>query len=94
MFVYEFLQKRIPWAKIYLWGHSLGTGITSKVSRILTEQDRPVVGLILESPFFNIVEEVELHPFTLVRLIFLELNENFLVSYFFSCFPLTQYCTR
>lgn len=25
---------------------------------------KPAEGIILESPFFNIVEEVELHPFT------------------------------
>lgn len=70
LFIYEFLLKHARFAKIYLWGHSLGTGITSKLARILADQDRHVEGLVLEAPFFNIVEEVELHPFTLVDLIF------------------------
>jgi abhydrolase domain-containing protein 12 len=61
--VYEFIRNRMPWATVYIWGHSLGTGIASHMARMLTEFNRPPVGIVLEAPFFNIVEEVEYHPF-------------------------------
>jgi len=64
LFTYEFIQKTVPWATVYVWGHSLGTGITSSMARMLTEKGKPAKGIVLEAPFFSIVEEVELHPFT------------------------------
>ena len=66
MFTYEYIRKIAPWATIYIWGHSLGTGIGSHLSRMLTEHNKAPVGLVLESPFYNIVEEVEFHPFVWV----------------------------
>ncbi|CAF0706654.1 unnamed protein product [Brachionus calyciflorus] len=63
LFTYDFIKRTAPWTTIYIWGHSLGTGITSSAARTLTEKNRAPEGIILEAPFFNIVEEVELHPF-------------------------------
>jgi alpha-beta hydrolase superfamily lysophospholipase len=51
--MYDFLQEKLPWATIYLWSHSLGTGISSKMARILTEQGRPAAGVVLEAPFYK-----------------------------------------
>jgi hypothetical protein len=34
---------------------------------MLTDKGRPAEGVILEAPFYNIVEEVELHPLTWVN---------------------------
>ena len=66
--MYDFLKNNLhSSAKLYLWGHSLGTGVSSKVARILSEQNRPADGLILEAPFYNIYEIVDLHPLTLVN---------------------------
>jgi hypothetical protein len=35
---------------------------------MLTDKGKPAEGVILEAPFYNIVEEVELHPFTWVNI--------------------------
>ncbi|RNA41622.1 monoacylglycerol lipase ABHD12 isoform X1 [Brachionus plicatilis] len=64
LFTYDFIKKHASNTTVYIWGHSLGTGITSSLARILTEQGRAPEGIILESPFYNIVDEVELHPFS------------------------------
>jgi abhydrolase domain-containing protein 12 len=65
--MYDFLKNNLHSSvKLYLWGHSLGTGVSSKVARILSDQNRPADGLVLEAPFYNIFEIVDLHPFTLV----------------------------
>lgn len=69
LFTYEYLRKVVPQgASVYIWGHSLGTGISSSLSRMLSERGRPVDGLILEAPFYNIAEEIEYHPFSWVFL--------------------------
>ncbi|XP_035704338.1 lysophosphatidylserine lipase ABHD12 isoform X2 [Folsomia candida] len=47
--------------KIFVWGHSLGTGVASHmVADLCVEGDSPAA-LILESPFTNIGEEVKNH---------------------------------
>jgi len=46
---------------IFLWGHSLGTGVSSKVASRLCLEDDPPTNLILESPFTSIGEEVKHH---------------------------------
>jgi abhydrolase domain-containing protein 12 len=63
LYTHDYIRKRVPWATIYIWGHSLGTGIASHMARMLTETNQPPPGIVLEAPFFNIVEEVEFHPF-------------------------------
>lgn len=49
---------------VYLWGHSLGTGVSSHMMAKLHKKS--IYGprlLILESPFNNIQEEIRAHPF-------------------------------
>ena len=63
--------------KIFIWGHSLGTGVTSRLSHVLSnsnsaDKDR-VSGYILEAPFNKMLDEV--HTFKISRLLpFLGLN--------------------
>jgi len=49
-------------SRIFIWGHSLGTGIaTHVVDRICKASDVRPAGLVLESPFNNIGDEMKHH---------------------------------
>jgi len=55
-----------PSANIFIWGHSLGTGVTSKLAHVLTHSSR-LSGIFLEAPFNRMLDEV--HTFRLSRLL-------------------------
>uniref|UniRef100_T1IIE7 AB hydrolase-1 domain-containing protein n=1 Tax=Strigamia maritima TaxID=126957 RepID=T1IIE7_STRMM len=63
-FMYQWLRARIPAESILIWGHSLGTGVSTKMVRDLCEQGDQPLGLVLESPFNNLRDEVRNHPLT------------------------------
>ncbi|GAB1601410.1 lysophosphatidylserine lipase ABHD12-like [Argonauta hians] len=69
LFVYNWIKSRVPAeASVVLWGHSLGSGIATKVAKILSDNGTPPTALILESPFNNIYEATQnLPPFSLYR---------------------------
>lgn len=50
---------------IYVWGHSLGTGISAHMVKYLKEQNMAPKGLVLESPFSCL--EDELYEFPLAK---------------------------
>lgn len=56
----RFAKKHIhPKSKVIVWGHSLGTGVTSKLANdVLQEKWRPDA-YVLEAPFNKMVDEVE-----------------------------------
>ncbi|XP_077469951.1 lysophosphatidylserine lipase ABHD12 isoform X2 [Stigmatopora argus] len=60
--VYEWLKKRRGRGPLYVWGHSLGTGVATNLVRRLCDAGSPPDALILESPFTNIREEARSHP--------------------------------
>ncbi|KAI8433794.1 hypothetical protein MSG28_015764 [Choristoneura fumiferana] len=75
LMVYEWLQTTIDKGpekpSLFVWGHSLGTGISSHLlgnldtlsSRLLERPALPMPnGLILEAPFNNLADEVAHHP--------------------------------
>ncbi|XP_037554127.1 lysophosphatidylserine lipase ABHD12 [Nematolebias whitei] len=67
LFVYDWLKQRTDKSlPLYIWGHSLGTGVATNLVRRLCDRGSPPDSLILESPFTNIREEAKSHPFTLV----------------------------
>ncbi|XP_061645899.1 lysophosphatidylserine lipase ABHD12 isoform X7 [Phyllopteryx taeniolatus] len=66
LFVYEWLKKRRGGGRVYIWGHSLGTGVATNLVRQLCAGGSPPDALILESPFTNIREEARSHPFAMV----------------------------
>lgn len=74
-FIYEYIQQTVPDSFIYIWGHSLGAGIASHLGKLLNEKNIMPEGLILESPFFNIADEIESHP--LAKVYF---NYKFLIT--------------
>jgi len=61
--VFQWLLKEVGSScRILVWGHSLGTGVSSHlVADLCVEGSRPC-GLILESPFNNIFDEIRNHP--------------------------------
>lgn len=62
LFLYTYLTK-LTKNPIFIWGHSLGTGVGSHVASIIQESSLPKPkGVILESPFNNIGDEVKYHP--------------------------------
>ncbi|CAI9730681.1 Hypothetical predicted protein [Octopus vulgaris] len=69
LFVYNWIRSKVsPDTPIILWGHSLGTGIATRLAKILCDGGMPPSALVLESPFNNILEaSANLPPFSLYR---------------------------
>lgn len=59
-------------SNIFVWGHSLGTAISTHTLALLDAENIAPTGLILESPFNNMRDEISEHPFSKVtkRIIF------------------------
>ncbi|XP_034463997.1 lysophosphatidylserine lipase ABHD12-like isoform X1 [Hippoglossus hippoglossus] len=66
LFIYDRLKQRLDKTSLYIWGHSLGTGVATNLVRRLCDRGNPPDALILESPFTNIREEAKSHPFSMV----------------------------
>uniref|UniRef100_A0A673ICS4 Lysophosphatidylserine lipase ABHD12 n=1 Tax=Sinocyclocheilus rhinocerous TaxID=307959 RepID=A0A673ICS4_9TELE len=66
LFLYQWIKQRIGQKPLYIWGHSLGTGVATNLVRRLCDRGTPPDSLILESPFTNIREEAKSHPFSMV----------------------------
>lgn len=62
-FIYKWLRKRVASSPLIVWGHSLGTGVTTKMVNRLCSEGDPPAGVILESPFNNLRDEILHHPF-------------------------------
>uniref|UniRef100_A0AAY4BTQ2 Lysophosphatidylserine lipase ABHD12 n=1 Tax=Denticeps clupeoides TaxID=299321 RepID=A0AAY4BTQ2_9TELE len=65
-FLYQWVKQKIAKKPLYIWGHSLGTGVATNLVRHLCDRGTPPDALILESPFTNIREEAKSHPFSMV----------------------------
>ncbi|XP_017837586.1 lysophosphatidylserine lipase ABHD12 isoform X2 [Drosophila busckii] len=62
--VFEYISN-ITSNPIFIWGHSLGTGVATHLcSKVADLKERGPRGIILESPFTNIRDEIRLHPFS------------------------------
>lgn len=60
--VYRYVHEKIGSSPLFVWGHSLGTGVsTHAVGDLCQEGDHPTA-LVLESPFNNIKDEIKFHP--------------------------------
>ncbi|XP_029038033.1 lysophosphatidylserine lipase ABHD12 isoform X2 [Osmia bicornis bicornis] len=53
-------------APVFVWGHSLGTGVSTHVLALLAIENIQPAGLFLESPFNNIADELSEHPLSQV----------------------------
>ncbi|XP_072860863.1 lysophosphatidylserine lipase ABHD12 [Chlorocebus sabaeus] len=65
--VFDWIKARSGDNPVYIWGHSLGTGVATNLVRRLCERETPPDALILESPFTNIREEAKSHPFSVIH---------------------------
>lgn len=62
LLVWTWLREKAPGAKIYIWGHSLGSAAATYLALNLCHvQDLPA-GLILDAPFTTIVDAAQNHP--------------------------------
>lgn len=52
--LYNFIKAVKNDSRVFLWGHSLGTGISSHAAKVLSEFNSPPAGVVLEAPFLNI----------------------------------------
>ncbi|KAK1793062.1 hypothetical protein P4O66_011473 [Electrophorus voltai] len=66
LYIYQWLMQRVNNNPLYIWGHSLGTGVATNLVRHLCDRGTPPAAVILESPFTNIREEAKSHPFSMV----------------------------
>ncbi|KAH3851352.1 lysophosphatidylserine lipase ABHD12-like isoform X1 [Dreissena polymorpha] len=62
LFVYRWLRERQGRSPLYIWGHSLGTGVSTKLARIISRSGEAPDGVILESGFNNILDAAKYHP--------------------------------
>ncbi|KFM81875.1 Monoacylglycerol lipase ABHD12, partial [Stegodyphus mimosarum] len=63
--MYNWLRKRVKSSRIYIWGHSLGTGVSvAFLNSLSTSKDQPG-GLILEAPFTRIIDAARHHPLSI-----------------------------
>ncbi|XP_043282748.1 lysophosphatidylserine lipase ABHD12 isoform X3 [Venturia canescens] len=63
-FVLQWLLKKVDrTVPVFVWGHSLGTGVSSHAIAQLSAEGIQPNGLFLESPFNNIADELSEHPF-------------------------------
>ncbi|OBS59854.1 hypothetical protein A6R68_09022 [Neotoma lepida] len=67
--VFDWIKARSGDNPVYIWGHSLGTGVATNLVRRLCERETPPDALILESPFTNIREEAKSHPFSVATIL-------------------------
>lgn len=63
MMVFEYIANTTS-NPIVVWGHSLGTGVATHLcAKLASLRERAPRGVILESPFTNIRDEIRMHPF-------------------------------
>jgi len=60
--VHAWLSARTGTSPLVVWGHSLGTAVSSHLVADLCQEGNRPCGLVLESPFNNIFDEVRNHP--------------------------------
>ncbi|XP_075213567.1 lysophosphatidylserine lipase ABHD12 isoform X2 [Lycorma delicatula] len=60
--VYSWVKNHAPQSDIFIWGHSLGTGISSHAVLELESEGSHITGLVLEAPFTNLQDEIRDYP--------------------------------
>uniref|UniRef100_A0A915D5U2 Monoacylglycerol lipase ABHD12 n=1 Tax=Ditylenchus dipsaci TaxID=166011 RepID=A0A915D5U2_9BILA len=62
--IYTYARKMAPSKNIFVWGHSMGTGVASRLVAELSDASRQPEALVLESPFNNLPDVIRRHPFS------------------------------
>ena len=63
--VWRWVRETAPSARIYIWGHSLGSAAATYLTKELCITDDTPVGLILDAPFPDMVSAAENHPLSM-----------------------------
>ncbi|PAV57541.1 hypothetical protein WR25_04837 [Diploscapter pachys] len=63
--VFDYVKQKAGNNSLVVWGHSMGTGVSTKLVSDLSQEGSPPAGLILESPFNNLHDVISHHPFSL-----------------------------
>ncbi|XP_044163528.1 lysophosphatidylserine lipase ABHD12-like isoform X1 [Acropora millepora] len=61
----RWIRTRISNAPVFIWGHSLGSGVAGGVAKALCDKGYPPSGVILEAPFTSVWEGATSHFITL-----------------------------
>lgn len=61
----RWIRTRISNAPVFIWGHSLGSGVAGGVAKGLCDEGHPPSGIILEAPFTSVWEGATSHFITL-----------------------------
>lgn len=64
--VYKWLKNQSN-SDVYVWGHSLGTGVGTHLLANLKKENITAKGLVLETPFTSVTDVMLLHPVIKVR---------------------------
>ncbi|GBN31127.1 Monoacylglycerol lipase ABHD12 [Araneus ventricosus] len=63
--VYNWLLQRVNASRIFVWGHSLGTGVGVAFLERLSNSPNKPAALILEAPFTRIIDAARHHPISI-----------------------------
>ncbi|XP_045622932.1 lysophosphatidylserine lipase ABHD12 isoform X1 [Procambarus clarkii] len=66
--IFNYLLENAGTSPIFVWGHSLGTGVSCHAVSELCRENKCPRGLVLEAPFNNLHDEVLLNPLSRVFL--------------------------
>lgn len=64
--IWKWVRERAPKARIYIWGHSLGSTAATYLTKELCQASDTPNGLILDAPIPDIVTAAENHPFSIL----------------------------
>lgn len=60
--VYQWIRETYPQKEVFVWGHSLGTGVSTHLVHYIEKKGITVDGLILDSPFSSLDDAMRRHP--------------------------------
>ncbi|KAG0724597.1 Monoacylglycerol lipase ABHD12 [Chionoecetes opilio] len=64
--VFLYLHEKAGKSPLFVWGHSLGTGVACHALSELCQEGKCPQGLVLEAPFNNLHDEIKLNPLSRV----------------------------
>ncbi|XP_074502882.1 lysophosphatidylserine lipase ABHD12-like isoform X2 [Sebastes fasciatus] len=64
LYLYKWVKARSGNSLVVIWGHSLGTGVSTNAAVKLIEQGESFDGVMLESAFNTARQQISDHPFT------------------------------
>ena len=65
LLVWKWIKEMAPNARVYLWGHSLGSGVATHLTLTLQSLGTAPYSVLLDAPFTNMIEAAYNHPFGL-----------------------------